>query len=175
MSLRSASASALGSWLLVALFGALGCSGAEPVDDTQAQQTAVSAEVSACIDGHPAGEPFDVGDVLVASPASAAPAPTPPTAETFAAECRADAAGSGCDERFLSREAARCIAQGAQFRAGLDEWTIALTYHNSYHRVVWGVENLLVDDGPDGYSGESLTVDAVDGRVLGRTTWRAVQ
>ena len=41
--------------------------------------------------------------------------------------------------------------------------------------IQWGVENLLVDNGPDGYSGESLTVDAVNGRVLGRTTWSAVQ
>jgi hypothetical protein len=174
MSCRAVSTGAFGGSLL-ALFGAIACSGSDPDDNTETQQHVVSAEVSACIEGHPAGIPLDVGDVVVASPPLGATAPTPPTAETFAAECRADAAGTGCDEGFLSREAARCIAEDAQFRAGLEAWTIALTYHNSYHRVVWGVENLLVDNGPDGYSGESLTVDAVDGRVLGRTTWRAVQ
>ncbi|MEY4546375.1 MAG: hypothetical protein RL685_2570 [Pseudomonadota bacterium] len=175
MSRCAVSARAFGGSLLLALFGAIACSGSDPDDDTQTQQHAVSAEVSACIEGHPAGVPLDVGDVVVASPMSGATAPTPPTAETFAAECRADAAGTGCDESFLSLEAARCIAQDAQFRAGLEAWTIALTYNDSYHRVVWGVENLLVDNGPDGYSGESLTVDAVNGRVLGRTTWSAVQ
>lgn len=175
MSTRAVPASALRAPQVLALLGALACSGSGPGAAADTQNHAVSAEVSACTAAHPAGEPFDVGDVVVASPppGSGAPEPTPPTVETFAAECRTDG-GTDCDARFISREAARCIALDEQFQAGLDEWDIALAYHHSHRRVVWGIQNVLVDNDTDGYAGESLTVDAVNGRVLGRTSWRAV-
>lgn len=176
MSTRAFFASAFGArFLTLPLFGAFACSGAEPDAGTDTQDRAVSAEVSACIASHPASEPFDVGDVVVGSPApgSGAPEPSPPTVEAFAAECRAEG-GTGCDAAFISREAARCIALDEQFPAGLGEWEIALTYHHSYRRVVWGIQNVLVDNASD-YAGESLTVDAVNGRTLGRTSWRATQ
>jgi hypothetical protein len=127
----------------------------------------VSAETSACISEHPAAEPFDVGDGTDVSAGSA-----PPALESFRAECRS-AGGAGCDESFMSKEAARCIAEKERFAPGLEAWTIRLSYEASYHRLVWAVENLLEDRGADGYSGQSLTLDAVNGRVLGRTAWSA--
>jgi hypothetical protein len=179
---------------LVAAKAALGCGSPESNDSQDDPTDTLSPEIEQCISTHPASEPFDVGDVTVASaasagaapaspaPADAAPAspaqmsdavaPAPPTVDTFVAECRADG-GNDCDESFISREAARCIAESLAFEPGLDAWNIAMTYHHSYHRVVWGVENLLEDLGDDGYSGKSLTLDAARGALLGRTTWRA--
>jgi hypothetical protein len=139
-------------------------------------QDFVADEARQCTSDHPASEPFDVGDVTVvsAAPMSGQPAPeaAAPTVASFAAECKAEG-GADCEAAFISKEAARCIAQQAGLEPGLEAWTIAMTYHHSYHRVVWGVENLLEDHGSDGYSGKSVTVDAVSGSVLGRTDWRA--
>jgi len=158
--------------LTVGLAG--GCSGPASDDNQDEPVDAPSPEAQQCISEHPAAEPFDVGDVTVASPApmSGAVAPAPPTVETFAEECRSEG-GTGCDASFISREAARCIAERLAFEPGLDAWDIAITYHHSYHRVVWGVENLLEDRGDDGYSGKSLTIDAALGTLLGSTSWQA--
>jgi hypothetical protein len=169
---------------LVAALAAAGCGSPEPEEGQDEPTDTRSPAVEQCISAHPPGEPFDVGDVAVASaaPASAAPAsaapmsgagaPVSPTVDTFTAECRAEG-GSSCDESFISREAARCIAESLAFEPGLEDWTIAMTYRHSFHRVVWGVENLLEDLGQDGYSGKSLTLDAARGTLLGRPTWRA--
>lgn len=121
--------------------------------------------MSACIDGHPASEPFDLGEVDGSGPA---------TLEAVAAECRSSG-GTGCDERFISLEAARCIAQDARFEAGLEPWSLSLSYESSRRRVTWGVQNVLVDQSPARYSGQSLILDAVTGRELGRTSWSTTQ
>ena len=149
----------------------IACSGSAPKQDDTAGTTRefVSAETSACIDQHPPGEPFDLGDVSAEMSGGGAP-----SVESLAAECRAGN-GTGCDGELISLEAARCIAQNERFEPGLDPWTLGLTYHHSYHRLVWGIENLLVDNGAADYSGQSLTVDALTGRVLGRTGWSAMQ
>lgn len=165
MSTRATSASALGAALVLALFGAVACSGSEPDEGEDTQPAAVSPEVSACISGNPPGEPFDLGQIEDGSST---------TLEGFSAECRSSG-GRGCDEPFISLEAARCIARDSQFQAGLEQWALSLKYEVSYRRVTWGVQNVLVDDGPANYSGESLVIDAVSGRVLGRTSWRAAQ
>jgi hypothetical protein len=148
---------------LLLLSCALGCSGPDPQpDDATQQPDFVSDQVSNCIADNPASEPFDVGDV------------TPPGAsmQTFVTECEA-AEGSRCNEAFISKGAARCIGVSERFEPGLEPWTIGLRYHNSFHRVVWGVENLLENQG--GFSsGKSLTLDAVDGKVLGRTDWDTI-
>jgi hypothetical protein len=169
---------------LVAVMAASGCGSPDSNQSQDEPTDTLSPAAAQCVSAHPAGEPFDVGDVSATSadPASAAPAgeapmsdgvaPAPPTVDTVVAECRAEG-GSGCDESFISREAARCIAESLAFEPGLEAWDIALMYQHSYHRVVWGVENLLEDLGEDGYSGKSLTLDAVRGNLLGRTTWRA--
>lgn len=96
----------------------------------------------------------------------------PATMETFVAECRS-MGGTSCDEGLISKEAARCIAEKESFAPGLDAWSIGLSYQVSYHRLAWGVENLLVNRGAGDYSGQSLTLDAVSGRVLGRSNWLA--
>jgi len=175
--LASPRLSRLGFRLIPAVFSALvaaGCSSPESDDSQDERLDTPSPEAQQCISEHPASEPFDVGDVTVANaaPMSGAVAPAPPTVETFAEECRSEG-GTGCDESFISREAARCIAERLAFEPGLDAWDIAMTYHHSYHRVVWGVENLLEDRGDDGYSGKSLTLDAALGTLLGRTSWDA--
>ena len=163
--------------LVPAVFAVLvagGCSSPESDDSQDEPVDAPSPEAQQCISEHPASAPFDVGAVTVgsAAPMSGAVAPAPPTVETFAEECRSDG-GTGCDEGFISKEAARCIAESLAFEPGLDTWGIALMYNHSYHRVVWGVENLLEDRGDDGYSGKSLTLDAARGTLLGRTSWQA--
>jgi hypothetical protein len=145
------------------------CAGADPKpDDASSDVNFVSNETSACISGHPAAEPFDVGDADMSGSGA------PPALESFEAECRS-AGGMNCDGPPISREAARCIAENEAFAPGLEAWNIGLAYANSYHRVVWSVENLLRNVSADDYSGQSLTLDAVSGRVLGRTNWNANQ
>ena len=152
----------------------LACSGGE-AKQAEALGTSrefVSTETSACIADHPSEQPFDVGEASATSGGTGSTVESP-TVESLAAECR-EASGTGCDGDLISKEAARCIAQNEHFEAGLDAWSIGLAYLHSYHRLAWGVDNLLVDHGADGYSGQSLTLDALSGRVLGRTGWSAM-
>jgi hypothetical protein len=126
-----------------------------------------------CISDHPSESPFDVGDVDVASPApgSAAPEPEAATAVTIAAECVLND-GTGCDaSRFISRDAASCLAELNEFEAGLEPWRVALVYHHRHGRVVWNVMNRLNDRGAEGYSGGAMTLDATDGHVLARSAY----
>src|SRR5262245_21478307 len=162
-------------WLLLAS-AALGCSGNDPNADGDTQDGDFLAnQLTDCIADNPPSEPFDVGDLSGGSVApmsgGAAPAPQAPTLQGFVDECLASD-GSGCNGSFISLGAARCIATAQSLEPGLEPWTIGLTYHHSYHRIVWGVQNLLVNTASES-SGKSLTLDAVDGRVLGRTGWRA--
>jgi hypothetical protein len=129
-------------------------------------QELVSEETRACIDGHPVAEPFDVGQADVSDDPN-------PTLQTFQRHCRA-AGGSECDAAFISKEAARCIAQNEKLETGLEPWVIGMWYEESYRRVGWEIQNVLVDQGST-YEGTTLTVDAVSGRVLGRSKWSTVQ
>ncbi|HEU4580263.1 MAG TPA: hypothetical protein VFS67_18535 [Polyangiaceae bacterium] len=143
----------------------LSCESARELDDTEA-----------CIADHPPGVPFDVGDVVVASPppGSNLPEPAPPSAADIAQEC-ALSGGAGCDpEAFISKAAASCIATLHEFSPGVEPWQIALTYHHGHERVVWNVMNQTAADGSDGYGGEVLTIDATEGEVLETSAYRAV-
>ena len=122
----------------------------------------VSDQTSACISDHPAGEPFDVGQADISDNPS-------PTLETLQSKCRS-AGGSGCDGAFISKEAARCIAQNEKLDTGLEPWSIGMWYEDSYRRLGWEIQNVTEDQGST-YKGTTLTVDAVSGRVLGRSNW----
>jgi len=122
----------------------------------------VSDETAACISGHPAAEPFDVGEADVSAGAN-------PTLDTFQSQCRS-AGGAGCDGAFISKEAARCIAQNEKLETGLEPWSIGMSYKTSYRRLSWDVQNVTEDQGAT-YGGTTLTLDAVSGRVLGRSNW----
>jgi hypothetical protein len=127
-------------------------------------------DVQRCVEDNPASQPFDVGDVIVASPppGSSAPPPSAPTAESIGAECEMSG-GSGCSAgAFISKDAASCIALASDFEVGLEPWSVALTYHYRFARVVWNVMSKLDDRGPGGYSGGILTLDATTGAVLDR-------
>jgi len=137
---------------------------------------AVNDAARACIADNPPAEPFDLGDVVVPSraPGSTGPVAEPPTAATIASECVASG-GSGCDAtRFISREAASCLAELDGFEAGLEPWGIALVYHHRQDRVVWNVRNVTSDRGAAGSSGGALTIDATDGLILERLGWAVI-
>lgn len=147
------------------VFALLGCAAEADADGTLAE----------CVADNLPANPFDVGDVVVALPApgSARPAPQPPTAATIASECVASG-GTGCEaSRFISKEAASCLAELNDFEAGLEPWSIALVYHHGHQRVVWNVTNVVNDGGREGYSGGVLTLDATDGGVLARSAYSA--
>ncbi len=121
-----------------------------------------------CIAENPPAEPFDVGDIVLASPppGSTEPAPPGPTVDTIAAECVASG-GTGCDPAsFISKVAALCLAEFNEFPTGLEPWSAALVYHYGHERVVWNVTNLVRDDGPNGYWGNIMTFDATDGSFI---------
>ena len=158
-------------WLLaltLAFAGPVGCSGSEPEQDgsQDAGPEFVSDATSACISEHPAAEPFDVGQADVSDSLH-------PTLETFQSRCRS-AGGSGCEGTFISKEAARCIAQNEKLETGLEPWIIGMWYEDSYRRVGWEIQNVTEDQGTT-YKGTTLTLDAVSGRVLGRSNWSTTQ
>lgn len=153
-------------WLpaVVLLFA---CSSSAEQDSTEnTGPDFVSDETTACITGHPAAEPFDVGAADVSSGAS-------PTLEAFQSQCHSSG-GSGCDGVFISKEAARCIAQNEKLETGLQPWSIGMWYEDSYRRLGWEIQNVTEDQGTT-YKGTTLTVDAVTGRVLGRSNWSTMQ
>jgi len=140
------------------------CSGPDSKQD-EPQSTGpefVSDETTACISDHPAGEPFDVGDADVSAGAH-------PTLDTFQGQCLS-AGGSGCDGAFISKDAARCIAQNEKLETGLEPWSIGMSYKASYRRLSWDIQNVTEDQGST-YGGTTVTLDAVSGRVLGRSNW----
>jgi hypothetical protein len=159
-------------------FALLGCAAEAAGDGTVADGDATVTGVDgalACIDGNPPGDPFDVGDVVVPdqAPGSTGPAPEPPSAATIASDCVASG-GTGCDpSRFISKEAASCLAELNGFEAGLEPWSIALVYHHRHDRVVWNVTNVVDDGGAEGYAGGLLTLDATDGAVLAGSGYTA--
>lgn len=152
------------NWLALGALLLVGCAG-----DVE------TAGIGSCISENPPDDPFDVGDVVIASPppGSGGPVPMPPSAASIAAECQAEA-GTGCDvSSFISKGAASCIATLNQFEVGLEPWKLALVYHHRFSRVVWNVTSTLRDNGADGYSGAVLTLDATDGAVLGQSSYSA--
>ena len=178
----------LGRCTLIA-FALLGCSAEADGDgamDDAVTDDAVTDDVDgatpgsdaarACIADNPPAEPFDLGDVVVPSraPGSSGPVAEPPTAATIASECVASG-GTGCDaSRFISREAASCLARADEFEAGLEPWGIALVYHHRQDRVVWNVRNVTSDRGAAGSSGGALTIDATEGLILERLGWAVI-
>jgi hypothetical protein len=150
-------------WFFAAAF-LFACSASDSKQDRPTDTGAefVSDETTACITSHPAAEPFDVGQADISDNPS-------PTLETFQSKCRS-AGGSGCDASFISKEAARCIAQNEKLATGLEPWSIGMWYEDSYRRLGWEIQNVTEDQGPT-YKGTTLTVDAVSGRVLGRSNW----
>ena len=138
-------------------------------------QTEESDAARACIADYPSAQPFDVGDVEVASPppGSSLPEPAPPSAADIASEC-ARSGGTGCDAAaFISRDAASCIATSSGFGPGLERWRIALAYGHGQERVVWNVMNKTADDGVNGYVGQVLAIDATDGGLYDLIPYRA--
>jgi hypothetical protein len=132
---------------------------------------------SGCIIENPPPVPFDVGDVEgVAQPA---PVPNgtpivqqPPTAADIAEDCRSSG-GSGCDEgRFISKDAATCLAQASELAEGIRDWRVSLGYYSNHQRVGWGIITVR-ESTPDGYWGEALVLDATTGEELARTSYTA--
>jgi hypothetical protein len=94
-----------------------------------------------------------------------------------------NSAGRVCDSsRFMTAEAAICIAQAAGLEPGLQPAGTGLVYDFRFRRVAWGVSNLLYDpahptpqDGGSGTSGgHSFQIDAVSGAVLQESNWDRV-
>jgi hypothetical protein len=89
-------------------------------------------------------------------------------------------AGRVCDSsKFMTADAAICIARAAGLEPGLEPGSAGLVYNVKFRRVAWGVRNLLFDPAhpaaPDGGSGERggqfFLIDAVDGAVLQAGQW----
>lgn len=123
---------------------------------------------ASCISAHPALEPFDAGGAARPDPVTGDM--TLRTLEDVVTECESDR-GTECDAKFISKEAARCIAESLDFSPGLEPWRIGLGYHYGYQRITWGVSNLLQDRGADGASGSALSLNAVDGSLIARLGW----
>jgi hypothetical protein len=94
--------------------------------------------------------------------------------------CTGTAADRICDEaRFITADAAICIARAAGLEPGLHAPKARLIYHYGFRRVIWSVENVRWrDTAPTGFSGGSsgdiFAVDAVTGEFLGKCSWESV-
>jgi hypothetical protein len=91
-----------------------------------------------------------------------------------------DCAGAGqegaaaCDvDRFISVDAALCIARARGLGEGLKGLSGSIVYNHRHGRVIYTVKNTLKDD-PGDAGGEHLAIDAITGEVLDRGGWAAV-
>jgi hypothetical protein len=100
---------------------------AEASRQTEMGAAAKSAASTECVMRYPAQQPFDVGDVPIQSvPGMTGPASVP-SVEPIVQECRAHG-GLQCDpERFISKQAALCIAQTWE-PAEVGSWSTELLF-----------------------------------------------
>lgn len=85
--------------------------------------------------------------------------------------------------RFISREAALCIAMSRQLAPGLSALMAQLGYHYGYRRVLWHVSNTSCDsdldsgvDCPSGnQGGQVMGIDAVTGEVYDTLGWLTIR
>jgi hypothetical protein len=89
-------------------------------------------------------------------------------------------AGKVCDaSKFMTADAAICIARAAGLVPGLEPASAGLVYNVGFRRVAWSVMNVLYDpahparaDGDgSGRGGQLFLIDAVDGVVLEAALW----
>ncbi len=93
------------------------------------------------------------------------------------AEMGARCAGEGgthCDAtKFISREAAECIARAAFLPKGLGPWEAGLVYNYRHKTVIWGVQSTT--SSRRGFpEGRSVLIHATTGKVLERSAWSVV-
>jgi hypothetical protein len=92
--------------------------------------------------------------------------------QTNAEDC--SAIGAGDVDSIMSAEAAACLARVHGLAEGLSDWSINLVCHAGHEVIVYNVTNLEQDEGPDGQSGSSITLDAQTGESLAALAWRAI-
>jgi hypothetical protein len=128
-------------------------------------------EAQACVDQHPRGAALDPQQLEDA----VSRCQNQWHQCTAAEPCNGMDKDHLCDpDRFISKEAAICIAQAAGLAPGLYGPLAAVTFDN---HVVWNVQNTLHDDehgGPKGESdGQFIEIDAISGKaseIFGWTT-----
>ena len=74
-----------------------------------------------------------------------------------------------CDQRkFLSENAATCLAQEKSFPPGIDQWSLHLSFDSGLQRVVWNLVNVVSREDANNWNGQMLVLDAVGGEELKR-------
>lgn len=91
----------------------------------------------------------------------------------MAARC-AQEGGTHCDAtKFISREAAECIARAAFLPKGLGPWEAGLVYNYGHKTVIWGIQSTT--SSRRGFpEGRSVLIHATTGKVLERSAWGVV-
>jgi hypothetical protein len=131
-----------------------------------------------CIAENAPTEPFDIGDVEGLAEPAPEPGGTPmvqspPTLADIVRECRSSG-GRDCDERrFISKDAAICVAQAGGLAAGIRPWEVSLAYYANYRRVCWLITTVS-DSGRDGYGGELLVLEATSGAELEHSGYQTI-
>ena len=94
---------------------------------------------------------------------------------TASTECSGTVEGRECSaERLITLGAATCIAGMAGLEPGLSGLTAGMTYHHGFRRIVWNVQNVVSRGGDGSSSGQSVSIDAVTGGLLGWFGWAAM-
>lgn len=95
--------------------------------------------------------------------------------ERVVSSCKAGG-GAACDPTtFLTHDAAICAAKLGGLSDGIGGLEAGLTFLAKSARVVWNVQNLTAGtQGSGETSGDTVTLDAVDGSVLTRGSWSAI-
>lgn len=82
--------------------------------------------------------------------------------------------GTHCDvAKFISREAAECVARAAFLRRGLRPWRAHLVYNVHHRTVIWSVQNTTSLQA-DRHDGHVLSIHATSGKVIERSAWSMV-
>ena len=101
---------------------------------------------------------------------------TPPDAVDLAVKsCAGSADAAACDrESLMTRDAALCLAKASGLVAGISPWTATIVFHAKHRRIVWNVTATTASDSASGSSGgDVMTIDAINGAVLGTSQWGA--
>jgi hypothetical protein len=157
-------------WVALTLNLALGaCSGASK----GGEQT-----VEGCIAQYAPDKGYDFASEapICAAPPPPAPMPVCPaiTPQSISEQCAA--AGAPCDpNRFITRDAAMCIARLQGLSEGLSPWTAKLVFRADSKRPFWIISNVTMKDpGNCSSGGDDARIDAISGAVAEMGSWDSI-
>jgi hypothetical protein len=95
---------------------------------------------------------------------------SPPTISEIETDCEAD--GHDCSGQIVVTKAvAICIAKDAGMADGIEQRYADLHYLSRFNAPVWSVSNVRASSDDGESSGDTVSINAIDGAVLEQSRW----